>query len=455
MKLQKKLMVCLSIAIVIGLVSPTTSFGMKRPRTGSFLEESPDITQHEDIQQEISQKFQQFPTIQNAIQFLAWQPITLKNTRRILSIATNGDIVVTGSEDGMAKIWNAATGQQLIPYADHGRPVNKVAISGNIIVSESLDNTINIWKTDGELLSTFKETSKIVKEAISNDKVATQSNDGYIKIWKTDGKLLRTFKEKSHVLTLIISGDKVITGSVNGTVNIRSITTGQLLRTLKSFLGRIKISNDKMITLSGVTAEIRNINTGELLHTLVDTVENNSVIIAGDKAITSTSDTAKIWDIHTGQVLHTFEWPLYWLSSIIVTGNKLVISLHNGFAVGATKGTVNVYDIQTGQLLHTFVVGWVSAEIEIANDTMITITRDNSVNIWNIDPFKGTPDTNPILWIINNATVPQLEFIKRAYEATVAEQEFILAIPSEDAKVFLSFPTPVKQYLLARLKIRR
>ncbi len=474
MKIQKKLIACLSIVMImiIGFMSPATALGMKRPQTGTFLEESPDITQYKDIQYVISQKFQQFPMIQNAIQFLAWEPITLKNTGGINFVATNGDIVVTGSEDGTVKTWNAATGEQLITYAAHNGPVRQVAISGDIIVSKS-DNTVNIWKTNGKFLHTFKyfSFSKIV---ISDDKLAIPSSDK-IDILKTNGELLRTLIENSPVRTLIMRGHKVITRSMDNTAKIWDINTGKLLHTLAGRID-VAISGDKVVTgSSDNSAKIWDINTGKLLRTLeghTDTVW--SVATSGDKVVTGSNDkTAKIWDINTGQVLHTLKWPLYQIISIIVTGNKVVISLYNEFALdGYVKRTVNVYDINTGKLLHTFVVGWTSplAEIETANDTMITITRDNIANIWGLaqrgdnivriwalDPFKGTPETNPLQWIINNATVPQLDFIKRAYEATVAidDQELIIAFPSEDAKVFLSFPTHVKQYLLARLKIRR
>ncbi len=58
----------------------------------------------------------------------------------------------------------------------------------------------------------------------------------------------------------------------------------------------------------------------------------------------------------------------------------------------------------------------------------------------------------PLLWIIHNATVPQLDLIKRACKATKTGKEIILDIPSEDAKVFLSFPKDVQRYLVTRFE---
>ncbi len=415
MKIQNKLIVCLGIAMIF--VSSISLFGMKRPRTGTSPEESPDITQHQDIQYEISRKFQQFPMILNAIQFLIWEPMTLENTSRIRSIATNGDFVVLGLADGTAKIWDMTTGQQLMPYADHDSPVSMIAISGDIIVSGS--------------------------------------DDGMVKIWKTNGETLHTFKEK-NIKSLVISRDKVVTGTINGTIKVRSLTTGQLLRILsRSFFDEIKISDDnKMIGISDQgNAEIWDINTGQLIHTLESFDIYSPVAINSDKAITTTEDTLKIWSVNTGKLLHTIkDKNTQTIHSLAINGDKMVTASLN-------IPTTTIWNLNTGQLLRLLITDQ-PTRVAIAHNKIVTalmIPEIALAKIWILDPLNGSLETNPLLWIINNATVPQLDFIKRAYEATIAigNQELIIAFPSEDAKVFLSFPMHVKQYLLARLKIRR
>ncbi len=411
MKIQNKLIVCLGIAMIF--VSSISLFGMKRPRTGTSPEESPDITQHQDIQYEISRKFQQFPMILNAIQFLVWQPMILESTSRIRSIATNGDLVVLGSQDGTAKIWHMATGQQLMPYADHNSPVSMIAISSDIIVSGSDDGTVKIWKTNGETLHTFKETSEILSVAITHDKVVIGTNDRIIKV--------------------------------------RSLTTGEVLLALKPFRHEIKISDDKMIGISdrGI-AGIWDINTGELIHTLESGLQPRfQVAINNEKAITTTKDTLKIWSVNTGKLLHTIkDKNTDTISSIAINGDTMVTALWNRSAA--------IWNINTGQLLRPLILSEIQPlKVAISKNKIVTTPGNTLAKIWIIDPLKGTQDTNPLLWIINYATVPQLDFIKRVYEATVIFEELVIAFPSEDAKVFLSFPTHVKQYLLARLKIRR
>ncbi len=414
MKIQNKLIICVGIAMVIGLVSSIPLFGMKRPRTGTSPEESPDITQHQDIQYQISQKFQQFPMIQNAINFFLWEPNIIENTSRIRSIATNNDLVVLASADRTVKIWDMTTGQQLMPYADHDGQVNKIAISGDIIASGSLDDTVNIWKTNGETLYTFKE---------------------------------------NNMKSLAINRDKVVTGTLGGIINVRSLTTGKVLRTLSSFFGEIKINDDnKMIVISDSgNAEIWDINTGELIHRLeAGLAATSPVAINSDKAITRTMDTLKIWNVNTGKLLHTIkDENTRMISSIAINDDTIVTASLLKF--------VAIWNINTGQLLRSLKMESVPTQVEITNNKIVIITGNNLAQIWPIDPLNGTPDTNPLLWIIYNASVPQLDFIKRAYEATVAtdNQELVIAFPSEDAKIFLSFPMHVKQYLLARLKIRR
>ncbi len=51
------------------------------------------------------------------------------------------------------------------------------------------------------------------------------------------------------------------------------------------------------------------------------------------------------------------------------------------------------------------------------------------MGIWTLNPFEGTPENNPILWIIQKANIQQLHLINRAYRATKANYDLIIDFP--------------------------
>jgi len=424
MKIQKKLTISLGIALFISLASSLVLYGMKQPRTEEI---GLDITQFPaDVQSLIAQKFQQLK-MENTIKFLANAPIIILegHTGMINSVAINSNIVVTGSVDGTVKVWDATTGKQFIWYIDHNSPLNSVAINGDIIVTASIDGIVNISKTNGELLHTFRENFPILAVVISGNKLTSvlmrQLNDYLISIQDINtGKLLRIQEGGPNYSNVTISDNIILTGSIsNNILRLWDIDTGKLLRT---------IENTKVDLAIIVGNKIVN-------------AFNEGYVNLGPAKM-----TIIIQDINTGQPLHIISQPADgYIVSVTGSGDKVAIgSGRKG------KGITQIWDVNTYQKLRA-VEGLYGA---ISDDKVVT-AKDNVAKVWSLDPFKGTPETNPLVWIINNATVPQADLIKRAHQATIAGQEFIIAFPSEDAKLFLSFPMHVKQYLLARLKIRR
>ncbi len=438
--IHNKWVISLSIALIISLVSPTVSYGMKRARENGPLTENFLTPFKEEFIPEVQQKIQNL-MLQDAITFLSWQPIILTgpigHTGGITSVAINGNIVVTGSRDNTAKIWDISNGdpQLLHTLIGHTGWINSVAISNNIVATGSFDHTAKIWD-------------------ISNNQL----------------KLLATTPQGPHghmsvIKSVAIQGNIIVTGSWDGTAKVWYISNNklQLLYILTRPNGHtdevssVAISDKVIVTGSkDRTAKVWDISNGQLLHTIEGPYGITSVAISGNLIVTGSSDgMAKLWDIGTGQpqLLYT----------IARTNGVTSVAIHNNIiAIGLWNGITKIWKINNNQLQlihvtlgpngHTDDVG----SVVINDKFVVTGSNDKTAKIWPLSPnLQGTPQNNPLLWITQNATLPQANFINRAYEATSVDQEFIIAFPSEDAKVFLSFPRHVKQYLLDRLTIRR
>lgn len=338
-------------------------------------------------------------------------------------------------------------GEQPIVLTEHTKIVSSVAIAGDKVVTGSHDKTAKIWKVDGQLLHTLKgHTDQVWSVATADNKVVTGSYDNTAKIWNLNtGQLERTIQGHNDLVWAVaIAGDKVVTGSADKTAKIWDINTGQLLHTLKhtDSVNSVAISGDMVVTGSrNDNAKIWDINNGQLLHTLHEK-DVDSVAISGNTVVISNGRRVKIWNTH-GQLLHTFD--VHRAAAVAISGSTIV--------AGSQDKTIKIWNIH-GQLLHTLKDDYIIISVAINGNKVVTGLYNGVAKIWPLKlNLQGAPEDNPLVWIMQKSDMPQLDLIKRACETTKAQQEFILVIPSEDTKVFLSLPMHVKKYLLERLNI--
>lgn len=97
----------------------------------------------------------------------------------------NFPIVITGSYDRTARIWNMETGEELRVLKGHTRGVRCLQFDEAKLITGSMDRTLKIWNwRTGELMRTLEgHTQGIVCLNFNNDILASGSADSNIKIW--------------------------------------------------------------------------------------------------------------------------------------------------------------------------------------------------------------------------------------------------------------------------------
>jgi WD40 repeat protein/DNA-binding SARP family transcriptional activator/type II secretory pathway predicted ATPase ExeA len=158
----------------------------------------------------------------------------------------DGAKLASGGVDGMARIWDVKTGQQLLSIQAHPnqRGVTRLAYSpdGHLLAtaSDQPDSLAKIWDaSSGVEISAFSghiQTERIWALAFSPDgeRVATASQVGDLKLWdaQTGQELLNLAGHTSTVFGVAFSPDGkcLVSASMDGTARVWDASSGEVLQ---------------------------------------------------------------------------------------------------------------------------------------------------------------------------------------------------------------------------------
>ena len=163
--------------------------------------------------------------------------LTHTNSLSVVAWSPDGHHILTGSEDGTVRIWDAATGDNTLTLT-HKAPVNAVAWSpdGHHILTASDDGTARIWDaTTGDNTLTLNHKAHVNAVAWSPDghHILTASRNRTARIWDaTTGDNTLTLTRTGPVSAVAWSpdGHHILTASQDGTARIWDATTGEQVR---------------------------------------------------------------------------------------------------------------------------------------------------------------------------------------------------------------------------------
>ena len=225
-----------------------------------------------------------------------------------------GDLIVTGSWDNSAKIWNAQTGRVIRKLeGGHTSFVNTAVFSpdGQFVLTASDDGTAKLWNVEtGEVTKTLEGHNDRVRSATFSPKgefIVTTSSDATARLWKADsGEFVREFQGHGYaVLCAEFSKDGrwLVTGSEDKTSRVWNVETA-----------------DNLLTLSGHTASV----------TSVGFSPDMSRVITG-----SQDQAAKLWDAKTGKEILTLSRHTEDVTSVTFSpdGRQVLTGSRDGTAV--------------------------------------------------------------------------------------------------------------------------
>ncbi|RPJ24401.1 MAG: hypothetical protein EHM33_17965, partial [Chloroflexi bacterium] len=285
-----------------------------------------------------------------------------------VTYSPDGTRLATASDDGTAKIWNAATGKELLTL--NTGPSASVAFSpecvsppeasaercGTRLATANYEaKTATIWDaaTGHELLTLTGHTGGVNQVVFSPDgtRLATASDDTTAKVWNArTGEELFTLTGHTDIVSSIAfspDGTRLITGSWDHTAKVWDMTTGAELFTFSNFTEPVEAvfnPDGKELALnSGNEVQIWDFRKGEKLLTLFghsNQVERVAFSPDGERLVTASLDgTARLWDATTGAELLTLAGHASSVVSVAFSPDGIHL------ATASNDGTARVWDI--------------------------------------------------------------------------------------------------------------
>ena len=241
----------------------------------------------------------------------------------------DGSRILTGSDDGTARLWDPKTGRQLMVLQVSRYIVADALYShdGREIVTASRDGTGRVWDAHtGRLLAVLRSRPHMQTGAFSPDRsrVVTGSDDGKARVWdaRTGRLLMVLMGPSSYFVSVAYSpdGSKIVTDSVTTQKfrNLIALWDARTGRRLTSFYPREQASADgaalspdgSRLAITADPMQVYSLRTDRPLTTLND--PGNGISDAGSAAfspdgsrVLATSDAAAIWNAYTGVTFQT------------------------------------------------------------------------------------------------------------------------------------------------------
>ena len=238
-----------------------------------------------------------------------------------VTFSPDGQFALSGGADKKLKLWEVATGREVHNFEGHTGAIFSAVFSpdGKQALSGGADKTLKLWDAKGahEIRTFAGHTGEVTSVAFSPDgrHVLSASSDKTIKLWDaTGGPLIKSFVGHTAGVSSVVfspDGKQVLSGSFDKTIKLWDVASGREIRTFTGHTNGVTsaaFSPDGLRILSGGqgAALLWDVITGRLVQKWPGNAPVTAITFSpgGAKALLSYADsTIALWESHTGRQL--------------------------------------------------------------------------------------------------------------------------------------------------------
>ncbi|KAI9319698.1 WD40-repeat-containing domain protein [Dichotomocladium elegans] len=267
------------------------------------------------------------------------------------------NLLITGSIDKTATVWDLEAGQIVRTLTGHTRAVRALQFDDNKLVTGSLDHTLKIWNYHtGQCIRTLEcHTDGVAHLHFDSRILASASDDATIKIWNFEtGRCSTLIGHQDKVTHLqIYQHNHLVSSSADRTIRLWDLETQRCIRTFEGHMAAVQIAVPGLLPRS----------------CFLD--HDAPVIVSG-----SSDNTIKIWSLETGQCLRTLFGHAHGITALSYDKLRLVS--------GSVDGTVRLWDIESGLPMYSLSEGGPApiSSLRLSDSKVIAASDQGEITVW-------------------------------------------------------------------------
>ena len=340
------------------------------------------------------------------------------------AFSPDGQLIVSASLDGTARVWDARAGKMIAELRGHTRAVIRASFSpdNQRVLTASADKSARVWdaRAGKMLFELLGHPDIVTSAAFSPDgaRILTASWDQTARVWDAStGKSLFELRGHSDAVnsaSFSRDGKLILTASDDKTARVWDATTGKVMAEMRGHTSTVTSAafspdSRRVVTASGniqqrdEIARVWDTSTGKLLVELrghTDAISTASFSSDGTRVVTASADkTARVWDAASAKNIAEFREH----SDRV---NTVSFSADDRFVLTSSHDTTaRVWEISTGKIVaemrgHRDVVG--SAQFDRENKFVVTASWDQTARVWELPAAKFVAELRGHADAINN-----------------------------------------------------